>query len=122
MNSLQIPRLAGQIYAMAGMQTKLHLLANEVGDYRGISANFSGRGFSDMKFTVHVTTQKEFEAWATHIKQSMQPLTLAGYQRLLQPSEDHPVEYYSEMNHPLFAMAMMKYMMPVVNIAENEEP
>ena len=45
MNSFFIPQLGGQIYAMAGMQTQLHLIADEAGDYAGISANFSGTGF-----------------------------------------------------------------------------
>lgn len=30
---------------MAGMQTQLHLIADHAGDYAGISANFSGKGF-----------------------------------------------------------------------------
>lgn len=45
MTSFFIPALGGQIYAMAGMQTKLHLIANEIGQYRGIAANYNGRGF-----------------------------------------------------------------------------
>ena len=36
MNSFAIPQLAGQIYAMSGMRTRLHLIANAVGDYRGL--------------------------------------------------------------------------------------
>src|SRR5579883_866864 len=55
MNSFQIPQLAGQIYAMAGMQTKLHLMADEPGDYQGLSTNFTGDGFSDMTFTARAT-------------------------------------------------------------------
>lgn len=54
MNSFFIPQLGSQIYAMAGMQTKLHLIANETGTFRGISANYSGHGFSKMNFVVHV--------------------------------------------------------------------
>ncbi len=42
MNSFFIPRLGSQIYAMAGMQTQLHLIADEAGTYDGISASYSG--------------------------------------------------------------------------------
>ena len=50
MNSFYIPALAGQIYAMPGMETKLHAVANKAGTYRGFSANYSGAGFSGMHF------------------------------------------------------------------------
>lgn len=50
MNSFFIPGLGGQIYAMAGMTTKLHLIANENDEFDGISANYSGAGFTGMKF------------------------------------------------------------------------
>lgn len=54
MNSFFIPQLGGQIYAMAGMQTKLHLIGNEAGKYDGISSSFSGRGFSGMLSLIHI--------------------------------------------------------------------
>src|ERR1700686_2250146 len=41
MNSFFIPQLGGQIYAMAGMQTQLSLIADDVGVFDGMSANFS---------------------------------------------------------------------------------
>src|SRR3546814_10389443 len=47
MNSFFIPALAGQIYAMPGMETQLHAVINKPGDYTGFSANYSGAGFSD---------------------------------------------------------------------------
>ena len=49
MNSFFVPQLGGQIYTMAGMVTRLHLLADQTGTYRGMSANYSGAGFSDMR-------------------------------------------------------------------------
>ncbi len=68
MNSFFIPKLAGQIYAMAGMQTQLHLIADEPGVYRGISANYSGYGFSQMRFKAHSVTPTEFEQWVQTIQ------------------------------------------------------
>jgi cytochrome o ubiquinol oxidase subunit 2 len=63
MNSFFIPGLGGQIYAMAGMQTKLHLIADRNAEMDGISANYSGAGFTGMKFKAIATTQEDFDAW-----------------------------------------------------------
>lgn len=68
MNSFFIPKLAGQIYAMAGMQTQLNMLADETGVYRGISANYSGFGHSIMRFSAHSVTQTQFDQWVEAIK------------------------------------------------------
>ncbi|KAA8735312.1 ubiquinol oxidase subunit II [Acinetobacter qingfengensis] len=68
MNSFFIPKLAGQIYAMAGMQTQLHLSADTTGVYRGFSANYSGYGFSQMYFKAHSVTKAQFDEWVNTIK------------------------------------------------------
>lgn len=68
MNSFFIPALGGQIYAMAGMQTHLHLLANETGEYRGFSSNYSGYGFSQMRFKAHSVTETQFAQWVEAVK------------------------------------------------------
>ncbi|VEB45299.1 Ubiquinol oxidase subunit 2 precursor [Chromobacterium violaceum] len=88
MNSFFIPQLGGQIYAMAGMQTQLHLIANEPGTYKGFSANYSGAGFSGMKFNAVATkTPAEFDAWVAKAKASGQALDAPAYLKLLKPSE-----------------------------------
>src|SRR5579885_1200660 len=63
MNSFWIPSLGGQIYAMAGMVTQLHLMAKTLGDFPGGAAEISGKGFSGMDFTVRSTTQTNFTTW-----------------------------------------------------------
>ena len=50
MNSFFVPQLGSQIYTMAGMATQLNLQADKPGTYPGLSAQFSGDGFSDMRF------------------------------------------------------------------------
>ena len=112
MNSFLIPQLAGQIYAMAGMQSKLNLIADEVGDYQGFSSNFSGEGFSGMKFTAHVGTQKEFDTWVASVKQSSLKLGKDEFDQLTRPSQNVPVTYYAEANRYLFQITVMKSMMP----------
>jgi cytochrome o ubiquinol oxidase subunit 2 len=63
MNSFFVPQLGSQIYTMAGMTTRLNLLADEPGTYRGLSAQFSGDGFSDMRFDVVALPRQDFEQW-----------------------------------------------------------
>lgn len=112
MNSFQVPQLGGQIYAMAGMQTQLNLIADSAGDYRGLSTNFSGDGFSEMHFILHAGSQKEFDRWVKKEQSAPEKLTLAGYQRLARPAVS-PVHYYSSVTPDLFNTIMMKSMMPM---------
>ncbi|WP_024301342.1 ubiquinol oxidase subunit II [Pseudogulbenkiania sp. MAI-1] len=110
MNSFFIPQLGGQIYSMAGMQTKLHLIANEPGSYDGISANYSGAGFSGMKFKAIATaTPAEFDAWVKQVRQG-KPLDAASYTQLLNPSENNPVQHFSSVTPGLFYGVLSKYM------------
>ena len=121
MNSFAIPQLGSQIYAMAGMQTKLHLLANKVGDYRGLSTNFSGEWFSNMFFTARVSTQAEFDQWVRDVKKNPNKLTMDAYNKLAQPTENTPVAYYTEPAKDLFNDVIMKYMMPMKNMQSMEK-
>jgi cytochrome o ubiquinol oxidase subunit 2 len=109
MNSFFIPQLGTQIYAMAGMQTRLHLIADHAGNYEGISANFSGRGFSDMKFTTLATNQQEFDAWVQKVKTSSAGLSMDKYATVAQPSEKAPVQYFSTVDPKLFNNIIAKY-------------
>ena len=63
MNSFWIPHLGGQIYAMPNMKTELNLIANDTGDFRGSSANFSGEGFSGMHFITRASSEEEYHEW-----------------------------------------------------------
>jgi cytochrome o ubiquinol oxidase subunit 2 len=102
MNSFFIPQLGGQIYAMPGMQTQLSLIAGQTGVYDGMSANYSGGGFSDMKFKAVALSERDFDAWVAKIKQSSKRLTSDVYAVLAMPSEKHPVEYFSFVGPELF--------------------
>ncbi|MGV3346711.1 cytochrome o ubiquinol oxidase subunit II [Enterobacteriaceae bacterium LUAb1] len=112
MNSFFIPTLGSQIYSMAGMQTNLHLIANEPGNFDGISANYSGAGFSGMKFTAIATAnQQDFEQWVAKVKQSPKTLdTMNAFEQLASPSEFHPVEYFSSVKSDLFISIINKFM------------
>ncbi|ELP5728706.1 ubiquinol oxidase subunit II [Vibrio vulnificus] len=103
MNSFFIPQLGSQIYAMAGMENRLNLLASEEGVYRGLSANYSGFGFSNMHFKAHVIDDVEFEQWIEKVRSSKQVLNDASYQILVENEKEqirtaHPVTYYSTVD------------------------
>lgn len=102
MNSFWIPSLGGQIYAMNGMVTKLHLQADGPGEYRGSSANISGRGFSGMKFIAEATTESSFKNWVQKTKKSPRGLTIEKYSVLSKPSENNPVEKFALADKNLF--------------------
>ena len=102
MNTFFIPQLGSMIYSMAGMETKLHLIAREPGDYAGLSGNYSGSGFSGMRFRALATTNEEFEAWIAKAKAADNPLTPASYAALLQPSQYDPVSFYSSTPTGMF--------------------
>ncbi|OYX89489.1 MAG: ubiquinol oxidase subunit II [Rhizobiales bacterium 17-65-6] len=102
MNSFYIPALAGMIYAMPGMETKLHAVINEAGVYRGISANYSGAGFSGMHFRFHGVSDADFEAWVAKAKAGGGNLTRAAYLDLEKPSENVPVTYFAQVDPVLF--------------------
>ncbi|HXS20737.1 MAG TPA: ubiquinol oxidase subunit II [Steroidobacteraceae bacterium] len=113
MNAFFIPQLGSQIYAMAGMQTQLHLLASEPGTYQGLSSNYSGDGFSGMTFkAIAVPSQQGFDAWLAKVKTSQQTLGEAAYERLAAPSENDPVAYYSQVQPDLFADIVRRKAVP----------
>ncbi|MCG7601812.1 ubiquinol oxidase subunit II [Halomonas sp. McH1-25] len=103
MNSFMIPRLGSQLYAMAGMDNDLNLIAEEEGVYPGRSTNYSGAGFSEMLFEAQVTSPEEFEAWVEKVRQAPESLSFEqGYEELAAPTIGHPVEYYSNVSPELY--------------------
>lgn len=102
MNSLYIPELAGQIYAMAGMETRLHAVLNEVGVSEGFSANYSGAGFSGMRLTLRGLAPADFERWVTTTKAAKESLTRGSYLALAKPSENEPIRYYGSVDSQLY--------------------
>src|SRR6185369_13277252 len=86
MNSFWVPQLGGQIYTMAGMTTRLHLQADHPGTYRGLSANFSGEGFADMRFTVDALPPETFAQWLNTTRSAGPVLNGRAYAELAKPS------------------------------------
>lgn len=110
MSALFIPQLGSQIYAMAGMRTRLHLLASEVGTYEGMDTQYNGGGFSDMHFPVHVVDVPAMQQWITDTKGAQDHLTDDVYTELLNPTKDQAPKVYSGVPENLFDNVIMTYM------------
>lgn len=102
MNSFYIPALAGMIYAMPGMETKLHGVFDATGAFTGLSANYSGAGFSHMRFAARSLSPAAFEAWIAQTRRSGDTLDRATYLKLERPSEKEPVRRYAAADPALF--------------------
>ena len=119
MNSFEIPQLAGQIYAMTGMRTKLNLIADHKGTFVGLSTNFSGDGFSGMRFTVKATSKEQYDEWVRIVQAAPKKLTISQYNKLTKPSKNDPVQYFSSPTKNLFNKIIMKYMGPGMHMSAN---
>jgi cytochrome o ubiquinol oxidase subunit 2 len=102
MNSFFVPQLAGQIYTMSGMATRLQLQADHPGTYSGLSAMFSGEGFADMRFTVDAVPNDGFAQWVTHTQNTGPVLDAKAYADLAKPSTAVAPSTYREVVPDLF--------------------
>ncbi|QEM82469.1 ubiquinol oxidase subunit II [Halomonas binhaiensis] len=111
MNSFFIPRLGSQIYAMAGMDNDVHLIANEQGVYNGRSSNYSGPGFSGMTFKAHVGSVEDFDAWVAKVKESSDTLTYPDeYYALAAPTEHNEIQYFSQVSPGLYESIVKSFL------------
>lgn len=116
MNSFIIPQLGGQIYAMTGMTTQLHLIADAPGNYRGLATNYTGMGFAGMNFNTEVTSPEEFTRWTNTVKNAPVKLTSAVFwEQLVPKSIDDPQRHFGSVETGLFDSIVMHYMMPSVD-------
>ena len=107
MNSFFVPGIAGQIYTMAGMQTRLSVLASDAGTYRGMSAQFSGDGFSDMHFQVRALAGANFDTWVQQVRaKSAGTLDDGAFDTLADTYKTQSVTYYGRLGGDVFAHAL----------------
>jgi cytochrome o ubiquinol oxidase subunit 2 len=103
MNTFYVPALAGMIYAMPGMETKLYAVINKEGVYDGLSANYSGSGFSRMTFKFLGQSPDGFDGWIAKAKAQGGDLSRESYLQLERPSEQEPVRYYARVAEGLYS-------------------
>jgi cytochrome o ubiquinol oxidase subunit II len=102
MNAFFIPRLGTQIYTMPGMETKLTLVASKPGEFAGMSANYSGGGFSDMTFTTKALDRAGFDRWVESARASQGKLDMAAYRQLAQPGVRKTAETFGAVEPTLY--------------------
>lgn len=110
MSAFWVPTLGTQIYAMSGMSSQLNLMADKTGDFPGYTTNINGTGYSDMKFTVHARTAKEFEEWTKDSKIAPKVLDAAEYRLLAAPSKIKEERVYRVAQTDLYDSVILKYM------------
>lgn len=120
MNSFWIPSLGGQVYAMSGMTTKLHLMADATGTYKGSSANISGEGYADMAFAAQSLPSGEFDAWVKQVHSTGGALDGERYAGLARPAAAKAPSYFALKTDDLYTDIVMKYMMPDNHTAAHE--
>jgi cytochrome o ubiquinol oxidase subunit 2 len=102
MNSFYVPALAGQVYAMPGMETKLHGVLNKPVVSEGFSANYSGAGFSGMKFKFLGFSEADFERWVQAAKSGDGALTREKYLELERPTQNEPARRFAKVDARLY--------------------
>ena len=111
MLSLLIPRLAGQIYAMAGMKTQQWLQADQPGNFRGENTQYNGFGFQKQKFRTIATAPASFESWIDKVRASGQSLDCPTYKQLARPSNVDKPRFYRSVTPGLFSWVIHKYVL-----------
>jgi cytochrome o ubiquinol oxidase subunit 2 len=119
MDAFMVPQLGGQIYTMPGMVTSLNLMADRPGDYPGLSSNFSGDGFSDMRFVLHAVPAEEFQHWIERTRAAAPALDPAAYARLAVAGSAPAVPSYSSVDPSLFEH-IVQQSMPMADASGKE--
>ena len=101
-NTFYAPTLAGMIYAMPTMKSELNAVLNKPGESWGYSGNYTGRGYSDMRFKLRGVSKADFDAWVAGVKAAGGTLDTATYIALARPSEKVPVMRFSTVQPDLF--------------------
>jgi cytochrome o ubiquinol oxidase subunit 2 len=102
MNSFFVPQLGSQIYTMPNMVTRLNLKADQPGTFEGLSAQFSGDGFSDMRFDLVSMGSEAFKDWVSTTKTQGGVLDASTVAELVKPAKADGVQTYAQVSEGLF--------------------
>ena len=120
MQSLLLPRLAGQIYAMAGMETELNIATNEPGTYRGENVQFNGDGFQRQSFPLIARSSADFDRWLADAHRQSTTLDISGYDKLAARSVLPYPEIFGSVAPGLFK-SILDQTMPGVRSADMKD-
>jgi cytochrome o ubiquinol oxidase subunit 2 len=122
MNAFFIPQLGSMIYTMNGMATQLNLHADTPGTLAGLSSHYSGDGFSDMHFDVHVLPLEGFTAWANQTKTAGPVLDDQSYAELAKQSTKVTPFTYRSFDPDLFQKIITQKLPPGPGPDEQTNP
>ena len=111
-NTFYAPTMAGMIYVMPGMDAKLHAVLNEPVESFGYSGNYTGQGYSDMRFSLHGLEAAKFDQWVADVKSGGGAMQAAGYIRLVEPSEKVPVMRFGAVEPGLYQRILNRCVEP----------
>jgi cytochrome o ubiquinol oxidase subunit II len=77
-------------------------MADQPGNYPGISSHYSGDGFSDMHFLVHAVPPAEFDQWLEKARAGKLVLNSDTYAQLAQRSSNNPTQTYGSVEATMF--------------------
>ena len=121
MNSFFVPRLGSQIYAMAGMENRVNLMADRPGRYRGFSAHYSGEGFANMQFTADAVSPAQFAAWVAGARAAGPVLDGPAYLKLGKAEGNVPPFTYRAVPAHFFEAAVAHAVAPDKTVADGRE-
>lgn len=107
MQSFHVPKLAGQIYAMAGMTTELSLRADNAGTFRGRNTQYNGEGFAQQHFAVVAMPSQQFDAWISRTHADGAQLDRTQFLTLAQPGVPDAPIYFGQVQPSLFDQILM---------------
>jgi len=111
-NTFYAPTLAGMIYAMPTMRSELNAVLNKPGESWGYSGNYTGRGYSDMRFKLRGVVEADFDRWVADVKAAGTGLELSTLIELVKPSEKVPVMRFASVQEGLFDRAVNRCIEP----------
>jgi cytochrome o ubiquinol oxidase subunit 2 len=112
MNAFFIPQFGSLIYTMNGMNNRLNLRADTPGTFQGLSAHFSGDGFSDMHFDVHVVPSEQFSKWAQDASKAEKALDARSYEQIAKPSMKNAPAIYRLADPDLYRSIVTQKLPP----------
>jgi cytochrome o ubiquinol oxidase subunit II len=111
-NTFYAPTMAGMIYVMPAMNAKLHAVLNEPVESFGYSGNYTGRGYSDMRFSLHGLERAKFDEWVAGVKSRGGMMQAANYIQLEKPSEKVPVMRFGAVQPGLYDLILNRCVEP----------
>jgi cytochrome o ubiquinol oxidase subunit 2 len=120
MDAFFVPQLGSMIATMPGMTTHLNLLAERPGDYPGLSSQFSGDGFADMRFVVRAVPALDFQNWLARARGEATTLDASAYAQLARASSNVNVQTYRGIDPNLFERIVQTTAQPLAARSSEE--